>query len=60
MSPAKITYHALNVLICIVICVGIVATHAHTHKPDWPAAVCFIVVAFDAVASMSVLRKDKP
>lgn len=57
MTPARITYHALNVVVCMAICAGLLAT---THHRDWVALTFFICTVFSGVHSMGELRRDKP
>jgi len=59
MSPARITYHALNVAVCVVLCAGLVATRDRAHT-DWLAVGVFIAAAFNALSSLNALHRDKP
>jgi len=57
MSPAKIAYHVMSIVIALAICAGLAAT---THHRDWVATVLFIGMSFSGVHSLGELRRDKP
>lgn len=57
MSPAKIAYHVMQIVVSLVVCAGLAAT---THHRDYFALALFICMAFSAVHSLGELRRDKP
>ena len=59
MTPARITYHALNVAVSLVLCTGMVAIRYRQHV-DWLAVGIFTAAAFNAISSLNALHRDKP